>query len=226
MILFAIIISLLYLPTFGLGQTSAVLAVRGVDVGVMSGESITRGPSQPLEEGDEIRTGPASVAVIAFGNGARVILGADSVVTIISLTGETSIGFQTGSLRVRAATETLRLESPVGGFNMTSLPAEAEFQLTDGRVEVRVFQGGLTPSDLDADAVVFLGSADRPSRIRRAGSIERYNSLPTYPNGWVPNIYITDPRLRYPRGRSPMRPGRGDAPPNPNRPGPRLPPSP
>ncbi len=223
---FAIILGLLFLPAVrALGQTSAMIVVRGVDVGVVSGEgSMNREPAQPLEEGDEIRTGPASVAVIAFDDGTRLTLGADSVFTMISLADGPSIGFMQGSLRVRVAAEPFRLESPVGSFALTTLPAEAEFELTEGRVEVRVFAGGLTTSDLDPTAVVFRGSGDRPSRIRRAGSIERYNPPPTYTNGWVPNIYITDPRLRFPVGRRPTRPRPQDPSQPPGRP--RRPPNP
>jgi len=175
MIRFAIIISLLCLPTIAFGQTSAVVVVRGVDAGIISDENMTGGLAQPVEEGDEIRTGPASVAIIAFDDGTLATLGVDSVLTLTSMTGETSIGFELGSLRVRAVTAPLRLESPVGSFRMTSLPAEAEFVLTDGRVEDRVVSGGLTTSDLDPAAVVFLGSRDRPSRIHRADSIEGYS---------------------------------------------------
>ena len=223
---FAIVLSLLCLPIFAFGQTSAFVVVRGVDAGTVGEENMTGGPAQPVEEGDEIRTGPASVAIIAFDDGTRVTLGVESAVTLTSMTGETSIGFELGSLRVRAVTAPLRLESPVGSFRMTSLPAEAEFALTDGRVEVRVVSGGLTTSDLDPAAVVFLGSRERPSRIRRAGSIEGYSPQLPYPNGWVPHIYITDPRLSFPVGRPPMGPRPQDPSQDPTRPGPRRPPGP
>ncbi len=223
---FSIVLSLLCLPIFAFGQTSAFVVVRGVDAGSISEENMTGGPAQPVEEGDEIRTGPASVAIIAFDDGTRVTMGVESAVTLTSMTGETSIGFELGSLRVRAVTAPLRLESPVGSFRMTGLPAEAEFAQTDGRVEVRVVSGGLTTSDLDPDAVVFLGSRERPSRIRRAGSIDGYSPQLPYPSGWVPNIYITDPRLGFPVGRRPMRPPQQDPSQSPVRPSPRRPPGP
>lgn len=161
----------------------AEIVARGADVQVVRGDS-ERPPSAAgeLAERDSIRTGPASFAVVATNNGVRVTLGPNSNVYLTSLSALPVITLDQGTARVHTEGWTVRIKSSVGDFILSETPAEAEFELLEEKVAVRVFAGGITTEQVETDAVIFRGSDQRPARIYRAGTTQRYfPATPLYP---------------------------------------------
>ena len=176
----------------------AKIVARGADVQVVRGDSESA-PSAAgeLAEGDSIRTGPASFAVVATNNGVRVTLGPNSNVSLTSLSALPVITLDQGTARVRTEGWTVRIKSSVGDFILSETPGEAEFELLEEKVAVRVFEGGITTEQVETDAVIFRGSDQRPARIYRAGTTQRYfPATPLYPV--LPRVYVADPGAAFP----------------------------
>ena len=192
------------LPGHGYSQVTsdadgfAEIIAGGADVRVVRGNSgsAPRAPGK-LAEGDSIRTGPASFAVVRTNNGLRVTLGPNSNVSLTSLSALPAIALDQGTVRVRTDGWTVRIQSSVGDFILSETPAEAEFELLEEKVAVRIFRGGITTEQVETAGVIFRGSDQRPARIYRAGTTERYfPATPLYP--YLPRVYVTDPRAAFP----------------------------
>ena len=108
------------------------------------------GTPYPLSEGDRVRTGPASAAVILLGDGSKVELGADSDFLIeVSTPGLTRIFLKVGLLRSwvkKLAMREFSVRTPtvVASVRGTEFRVQTQF---DGRTAVDLFDGLLNVRD-------------------------------------------------------------------------------
>ena len=190
----------LFLPVWGYPQTLPSIVARGAAVEVERSDGAAESQSAVLGEGDTVRTGSASFAVIAFEDGSRLTLGERSAVTISASDGMTAVRLENGSLHARTGLYVVRIETLAGDFTLSELPAEAEFALAEGKVTIHVVSGGLETANVDPSLFVFRGSDARPARVYRAGSIEgRMTSPFAYPLDWIsPQIYVVGPQYGFP----------------------------
>lgn len=186
-----------------LGQESARIVAKGNSVEITDVSFQSRSVFEPLEEGDRVRTGPASFVVIDVEPGIRLTLSPDSVVGLESLDALPSIRLEQGRVRVRTDAWSLRVESPVGDFLVSEAPGEADFELSGSGVILQVLSGALTMENVNTDAVVFRAPGARAARVYQVGStIRRGNEQENYP--YFPNIYVGYPQP-FPYGAPPRR---------------------
>lgn len=202
MIRFITLAIALLLPASGYSQMFPSIVARGAAVEIERSDGVAESPGATLGEGDSVRTGSASFAVVAFEDGSRVTLGERSSVTISALGGMdvmTAVRLDSGSLRARSGLGAVRIETPAGDFTLSELPAEAEFGLEGDKVTVYVASGALEPANVEPSSLVFRGNKARAARIYRAGSLEGYMSPPFVdPSDWItPEIYVTDPQSGF-----------------------------
>ena len=201
-------------------QGGARIVARGDVVEITDGASERYSVQDPLEEGDSLRTGPASFAVIDLNPGFRLTIGPDSVVGLESFGTVPTIRLEQGRVRVQTLSGALRVQSSVGDFLVSEAPSEAELELSEGRVILQVLSGGLTMENVNTESVVFRAPGQRAARSYQAGSIigsgDGEQSNYSYgPNGygWYPNVYVGYPGFPYevpPETQPPdTPPGRG-----------------
>ena len=214
------------LPVFGQNgpqdnaQARVRIVARGDIVEISDGVSGRTRLREPLEEGDSLRTGPASFAVIDLDSRARLTMGPNSVVTLESFDTVPAIRLEQSRVRVQTRLGVLLVQSSVGDFLLSEAPAEAELELAGGSVSLQVISGGITMENVNAEDVVFRAPGRRAARSYQAGSIiesgdKEQSAYPYGPNGygWNPNVYVGYPGLPYefPPDTQPTEnpPGRG-----------------
>ncbi len=199
----------------GNAQDGARIVARGDLVEITGRSSDGQIVRESLEEGDVLRTGPASFAVIDVDPGIRLTMGPSAVVGLESLDALPSIRLEQGRVRIQTNSWAVRVRSSVGDFLVSEAPGEAELELSEGRVILQVFSGGLTMENVNTEAVVFRASGERAARVFQVGSTSRPRGTQEtlYPEAWFPNVYVGYPGLPYevPSNTQPSgnRPGRG-----------------
>ena len=200
------------------GRTRIVAC--GDVVEITGGLSERQSLLEPLAEGASVWTRPASFAVIDVDPGIRLTMSPSTVIALESLNALPSIRLEQGRVRVLTDSWALRVRSSVSDFLVSEASGEAELELSEGRVILQVFSGGLTMENVNTKSVVFRAPGETATRVFRAGSIKRsrdgeQSSYPYGPNGygWYPNVYVGYPGFPYevPFATEPteVRPGRG-----------------
>jgi hypothetical protein len=195
-------------------QGRARLVARGDLVEITGGVSERQSVSEPLKEGDSLRTGPASFAVIDVDPGIRLTMGPGAAIELESLDALPSIRLEQGRVRVQTDSWALRVRTSAGDFLVSEAPGEAELELSEGKVFLQVLSGGLTMENVSTEAVVFRAPGQGGARIHQVGSTSRPQGAQEtpYPETWFPNVYVGYPGIPY---EIPS-----NAPPPGNRPGP------
>lgn len=195
-------------------QGRARLVARGDLVEITGGVSERQSIREPLKEGDSLRTGPASFAVIDVDPGIRLTMGPGAVLGLESLDALPSIRLEQGRVHVQTDSWAIRIRTSAGDFLVSEAPGEAELELSEGRVILQVHSGGLTMENVSTEAVVFRAPGQGAARVFQAGSISRSQGAQEtpYPETWFPNVYVGYPGFPY---EVPL-----DTQPTENRPGP------
>jgi hypothetical protein len=160
----------------------------------------------PLAEDDEIRTGPSSFAELGAGGGVRFVMGAGTSMTVTESESLPSVRLDQGTLAVRTRFEAVRVESIAGVFVLSGVPAEANFEITAGRLAVQVLTGEVTAEDVDSQAPVLRGPNDRAERSFTAGFTEGFKQTLPSSTGWFPNVYVGYPGAEVPQFPQPVAP--------------------
>lgn len=193
----------------GRGEDAVRLLGRGADLRILrAGSEIA--VETPLENGDEIRTGPSSFVQLAAGS-ARLTMGPGGALTLVSTGLPPAVRLDAGTLGVATRLDSVRIQSLAGEFELSGRSGEASFEVGASRLAVQVRSGELTADRVDSDALVLKGAEERASRVWTAGFTEGFKpSAPRNP-GWFPNVLVPYsggrpfdyPPLRVPRPRVP-----------------------
>jgi hypothetical protein len=172
-------------------QGRARLVARGDLVEIADGVSERQSVSEPLKEGNSLRTGPASFAVIDVDPGIRLTMGPGAVVGLESLDALPSFRLEQGRVRVQTDSWAIRVRISAGDFLVSEAPGEAELELSQGRVILQMLSGGLTMENVSTEAVVFRAPGQGAARIHQGGSTSRPQGAQEtpYPETWFPSVY-------------------------------------
>ncbi len=201
----------------------ARLVAHGDTIEITDDAARRRSVLAPLAEGDSVRTGLASFAVIAVDPGIELTLGPDSVVGLESLGAVPVIRLEAGKVRVGTDSWALRVRTSFGDFLLSEGPGEADLELSEGKVILGLRSGGLTMENVDSEAVVFRAPGEPEVRTYRVGTIRdsedgrAQSPRPDGPGeaGWRPNVYIGFPGVSpgVPLGYEDSTPAPGPNPP-------------
>jgi hypothetical protein len=167
----ALLLAIAAVPVSAFAQNQ--IAVVGGTVEVAGG--ITPGVAavhQALSEKETLRTGPSSLASLAFIGDSTVTLGEQTEIQIQRLAPTPVVWLEHGSLRITSTGSAIQVSTKFGSFSPAELPFAIDFANAGSVVTVTPQRGSVRTQDLDANSVVFraASSTDPNSMVRSYSS--------------------------------------------------------